>query len=80
MTGGQDSVINVYNIASAREDPDLTLIGHTQNVCALHVGENGTIVSGSWDGYVLPCSFRDQSAKGTPPQHGKSMEELQASV
>lgn len=56
VTGGQDSVINIYDIASGREEPDLSLIGHTQNVCALQVGEDGTLVSGSWDRYVLRCS------------------------
>lgn len=57
VTGGQDSVINVYNIAKGRDEPDRTLLGHKQNVCALQVHEDGTLISGSWDGSVLPRAF-----------------------
>jgi hypothetical protein len=35
-----------------REEPLYTLLGHSDNVCALHVGGDSTIVSGSWDKYV----------------------------
>jgi len=49
VTGGQDSVINIWAIGPSREEPLYTLLGHSDNVCALHVGESGTIISGSWD-------------------------------
>ncbi|EIN07144.1 phospholipase A-2-activating protein [Punctularia strigosozonata HHB-11173 SS5] len=49
VTGGQDTVINVFDLANPKEDPDFTLIGHGDNVCALHVSPDGTIISGSWD-------------------------------
>ncbi|KAF4615497.1 hypothetical protein D9613_002740 [Agrocybe pediades] len=49
VTGGQDAVINVFNLAHPKEDPDFTLIGHLDNICTLDVTAGGTIVSGSWD-------------------------------
>ncbi|KAI9446298.1 WD40-repeat-containing domain protein [Lactarius indigo] len=49
VTGGQDSIINIWSIEPGREEPLYTLLGHSDNVCALHVGGNGTIISGSWD-------------------------------
>ncbi|KAI9458262.1 phospholipase A-2-activating protein [Russula earlei] len=49
VTGGQDSIINVWAIGPSQEEPLYTLLGHSDNVCALHVGEDGTIISGSWD-------------------------------
>jgi WD40 repeat protein len=48
-TGGQDAIINVYNLASGSAEPERALVGHTQNVCALHASAEGTIISGSWD-------------------------------
>ncbi len=58
VTGGQDSIINIWSIESSREEPLYTLLGHSDNVCALHVGGDGTIISGSWDKYVLtPTPF-----------------------
>lgn len=56
VTGGQDAVINVFSLSSKREDSNFQLIGHTNNVCALHALADGTIISGSWDQYVL-CWF-----------------------
>ena len=50
VTGGQDTVINVFALESPKEDPDFSLVGHTANVCALDVTISGGIVSGSWDG------------------------------
>ncbi|KAN0077151.1 WD40-repeat-containing domain protein [Tylopilus felleus] len=48
--GGQDMVINVFVLDSTnKEEPEYSLIGHTDNVCALHVGPAGIIISGSWD-------------------------------
>lgn len=32
-----------------KEDPEYSLVGHTDNVCAIHVGPAGVIISGSWD-------------------------------
>ncbi|KAG1727924.1 WD40-repeat-containing domain protein [Suillus paluster] len=50
VVGGQDMVINIFALGSAqKEDPEYSLVGHTDNVCALHVGQSGTIISGSWD-------------------------------
>ena len=49
VTGGQDAIINIFSLSSKREDSNVQLIGHTNNVCALHALPNGTIISGSWD-------------------------------
>ncbi|KAI0761444.1 phospholipase A-2-activating protein [Irpex lacteus] len=49
VTGGQDAIINVFSLSSKREDSNVQLIGHTNNVCALHALADGTIISGSWD-------------------------------
>lgn len=49
VTGGQDTVINVFSLETPKDDPDFSLVGHTENVCALDVTSGGTIISGSWD-------------------------------
>jgi phospholipase A-2-activating protein len=49
VTGGQDTVINVFSLESSKEDPDFSLVGHADNVCALDVSAGGAIISGSWD-------------------------------
>ncbi|KAI0273434.1 phospholipase A-2-activating protein [Gloeopeniophorella convolvens] len=49
VTGGQDSIINVWPIEPSRAEPSYTLLGHADNICALHAREDGTVVSGSWD-------------------------------
>ncbi|KAF5380915.1 hypothetical protein D9615_004162 [Tricholomella constricta] len=49
VTGGQDTVINVFSLDSSKDDPDFSLLGHTENVCALDVTPGGVIISGSWD-------------------------------
>lgn len=50
VTGGQDTVINIFKLGDgAKEDPDFTLIGHTENVCALDVSSGSNVISGSWD-------------------------------
>lgn len=59
LSGGQDHLVNAYIIppsdpissSSSSLSPDFTLLGHTDNVCALDVfqGTKGYIVSGSWD-------------------------------
>ncbi|CAL1705580.1 unnamed protein product [Somion occarium] len=49
VTGGQDALVNVYNVAVSSERPEYILIGHEQNVCSLSAAPDGTIISGSWD-------------------------------
>ncbi|KAF8163523.1 phospholipase A-2-activating protein [Crassisporium funariophilum] len=49
VTGGQDAVINVFNLEAPKDDPDFSLIGHTENICALDITPGGAIISGSWD-------------------------------
>ncbi|KAI0006182.1 WD40-repeat-containing domain protein [Russula compacta] len=49
VVGSQDSTINIWAIGPSQEEPLYTLLGHSDNVCALHVGGDGTIISGSWD-------------------------------
>ncbi|KAL6305276.1 phospholipase A-2-activating protein [Sparassis latifolia] len=49
VTGGQDSIINIYSLANTTGEPNFSLLGHTENVCALHTGPDGEIISGSWD-------------------------------
>ena len=53
VTAGQDMIINVYRLDSPQEEPEYSLIGHEHNVCALHTASDGTIISGSWDRYVI---------------------------
>ncbi|KAG2133766.1 WD40-repeat-containing domain protein [Suillus clintonianus] len=50
VVGGQDTVVNIFALGPAqKEDPEYSLVGHTDNVCALNVSQSGTIISGSWD-------------------------------
>lgn len=50
VVGGQDMVIPIFVLDSFnKEDPEYSLVGHTDNVCAIHVGPAGVIISGSWD-------------------------------
>ncbi|GJE87090.1 phospholipase A-2-activating protein [Phanerochaete sordida] len=49
VTGSQDGLINIFALSATRGEPSFTLIGHQQNVCALHALPDGTIISGSWD-------------------------------
>ena len=49
VSGGSDALITLHDLASSDADAKLTLVGHEWNVCALDVGQDGTIVSGSWD-------------------------------
>lgn len=50
VVGGQDTVVNIFALGPAqKEDPEYSLVGHTDNVCALDVSQSGTIISGSWD-------------------------------
>ncbi|TFK76208.1 phospholipase A-2-activating protein [Pluteus cervinus] len=49
VTGGQDTSINIFSLDSAKDEPIYTLLGHSENICALDVSPGGTIISGSWD-------------------------------
>jgi phospholipase A-2-activating protein len=49
VAGGQDALVNIWSLENPKDDPDLALVGHQQNVCAIHVGTDRTIISGSWD-------------------------------
>lgn len=51
VSGSSDKTINVFDLENA-QDPIYSLIGHSDNVCALDVTPSGYIVSGSWDKYV----------------------------
>jgi len=53
VTGGQETVINVFSLDSSREEPSYSLLGHTENVCTLDVTPGGSIISGSWDKRVF---------------------------
>ncbi|KAE8256447.1 hypothetical protein A4X13_0g2627 [Tilletia indica] len=55
LSAGKEKVINAFEVkldasgdAKVQARPSMTLIGHSDNVCALDTRE-GTIVSGSWD-------------------------------
>lgn len=45
-------MINLFSLEDGQSEPVYSLIGHSENVCCLDVGQDGTIVSGSWDRYV----------------------------
>ncbi|KAI6045574.1 WD40-repeat-containing domain protein [Pisolithus marmoratus] len=50
VVGGQDMVVNIFSLDSSnKDDPEYTLVGHSDNVCSLSVSPEGTIISGSWD-------------------------------
>ncbi|CAI2193170.1 1527_t:CDS:10, partial [Funneliformis geosporum] len=48
ISGSSDKIINVFDLDNA-QDPIYSLIGHSDNVCALDITPSGHIVSGSWD-------------------------------
>ncbi|CAD6896898.1 unnamed protein product [Tilletia controversa] len=55
LSAGKDTVINAFEVkldasgaAKIHPRPSMTLIGHSDNVCALDT-RDGTIASGSWD-------------------------------
>lgn len=63
MSGGQDKLIYVHKPGDTQ--PSHVLVGHENNVCpsllmwlmqvcALDVGIDGTVISGSWDKYHSP--------------------------
>jgi len=59
ITGGQDAVVNVFDLQNPRNDPDFCLIGHLDNICSLDVTAGGTIISGSWDKLSwIRCFYR----------------------
>ncbi|KAG8217652.1 WD-40 repeat-containing protein [Butyriboletus roseoflavus] len=50
VVGGQDMIINIFVLDSSnKEEPEYSLVGHTDNICAIHIGPAGVIISGSWD-------------------------------
>ncbi|KIY50770.1 phospholipase A-2-activating protein [Fistulina hepatica ATCC 64428] len=49
VTGGQDCLVNVLSLDPPKDSPVFSLVGHTNNVCALSVTPGGAILSGSWD-------------------------------
>ncbi|CAH8511329.1 unnamed protein product [Dicrocoelium dendriticum] len=64
-TGSNDNSIRAYSLGHSQ--PDFTLIGHTDTVCALTVDPNGILVSGSWDKSVKV--WRDRNCVGTIQGH-----------
>lgn len=48
ISGSSDKIINVFDLDDV-QDPIYSLIGHSDNVCALDITPSGHIVSGSWD-------------------------------
>lgn len=57
LTGGAETIINVYPLDSPSNEPKYALIGHKENVCALNASSSGLIISGSWDRLVLPLYY-----------------------
>jgi phospholipase A-2-activating protein len=51
VSGSREGLIEARSPSKrAEDDAEAVLIGHANNICALHVSEDGTlIVSGSWD-------------------------------
>lgn len=50
VSAGKDTIIDVRPPGRAPSDnAERLLLGHANNICALDVGTNGTIVSGGWD-------------------------------
>lgn len=47
ITGSTDNNIHAYDLESPL--PVYKLMGHTDNVCSLSAGKQGTLISGSWD-------------------------------
>lgn len=47
-TGGTETVINVYPLDSPSDEPRYSLVGHSDNVCALDAS-SALLISGSWD-------------------------------
>jgi phospholipase A-2-activating protein len=51
VSGGKDTIIDVRQPErSPQDNAEALLLGHSANVCALHVSEDGKlIISGGWD-------------------------------
>ncbi|KAI8923447.1 WD40-repeat-containing domain protein, partial [Entophlyctis helioformis] len=47
-SGGSDKMVYAFD-PNNTEEAVLSLAGHTDNVCVLAVGDNGDVISGSWD-------------------------------
>lgn len=82
MTGGQDSLVNVFKLGTGKQDPDFSLLGHSANVCTLYTTPTGTIASGSWDQCVsLSIHCNPFWIQLTPrQQNSESLEEFPACV
>jgi hypothetical protein len=72
VTGGQEAIINIFSLSNPKDDPDFTLLGHSDNICALDVTAGGSIISGSWDRcatrfiwevYLTDLDFTSRTAK-----------------
>lgn len=83
VTGGQDTVVNVFALPSTKGEPNFSLLGHTDNVCTLHTAEDGTIISGSWDKCVLLPSRHSAVTVcrvTNPPKNREGVEGLPATI
>ncbi|KAI9007771.1 WD40-repeat-containing domain protein [Hyaloraphidium curvatum] len=49
LSAGKDKIIYATDPASKSKEPLFSMIGHTENVCALALTPSGHVVSGSWD-------------------------------
>lgn len=50
-SGGNSTMILIHSLDSVEKDPLLCLLGHTNNVCALHYSsKRKMLASASWDG------------------------------
>lgn len=57
MTGGQEAIVNVFSLDMTKDEPDYSLVGHSENICALDTTPGGAIISGSWDKCVTCGPF-----------------------
>ena len=73
VTGGNEAVINIFSLDSPSDEPKYSLVGHTDNVCALDVSSSGLILSGSWDKFVMFAIYALHSLILVLHQDGKSL-------
>jgi phospholipase A-2-activating protein len=45
----EERVIKIFPLGEGIKEPPVSLVGHTDVVCTLHVSASGVIMSGSWD-------------------------------
>ncbi|GAA5900619.1 uncharacterized protein JCM6883_002902 [Sporobolomyces salmoneus] len=80
LTAGSDSLIQVYSLSpsassssedSSSNEPVHTLLGHSHNVCSLHVDKKGKrIASASWDMTARIWSTKDWECERVLTDHG----------